>query len=854
MSADRPEQPSASAFAAPAAARYEDAGAVGTWAVMQARTAGRTGTVPLPSGVGSRVASGSAAAAAAPGPADAAGHGSGREANQATAGAGAGIPAIAQALATECTPSPLAAATGGAALAHQVYAVVSAARPGGRLLVATGCADHTARIWDADTGALLHALAGHSSRVFAVAWAASGDTLLLVTGCADEIVRVWDGAGGVLIHSLPGHVGGVRSVAAVAVAGGGVLIACGGYDGAIRIWDGVAGTLLHTLTAHGETVNCLALAQTPDRRILLASGGWDAAGRIWDAETGTLLRTLTDHEGGVMGVAWAVHASGSPALATVDEDGVVRIWDGASGALLEAVQDEEGIAKCAAWAVLPDGRILLAVGNADGTAVLRDVGGTALGAPVRLLPGTGDTVRLDLAVLDDGRITLASAGSNLIGQTVTGPTPLRIHDITVPALDRPRGAAAPADGADRRAVTRLGAAADGLVLLGAAGGWLPLGLVDDLTTLTGRGAETTGLHCPELRPLLNHPGIRLLRTLDWPAPARCALAALLAADLDRDPGLAAPPAPAASLGAALRRTIATSRTSARTPQVDAGRVASVADSIDERTLSLLAVIGPETAAADPALIPRVIHLRDAMPALPPESRALIQGAENAARAAKTAVHSRHQVFRPHSADTARHGQPSRLLLTEHALEPTVFEYRYSRQLLLYRRRVAPVAPAPVPITLILDTSPATFGAVERLLRTAAHLLTTTLWRADRHPALITLDRPDEVTRLDRPGSLLALWTTRTLEPPDLAAAWATALSAGHPTLLLTQHHLPADLGLTASARAQILTTHPPGHPPLRRTGSPWHRHLPPDCRPGPLTDALQDILSASAQQDQISNR
>jgi WD40 repeat protein len=56
-------------------------------------------------------------------------------------------------------------------------------------LIATGSADHTARVWEAATGTLLATLRGHTDTIHTVRW--SSDGLYLVTAGWDGVIRVW---------------------------------------------------------------------------------------------------------------------------------------------------------------------------------------------------------------------------------------------------------------------------------------------------------------------------------------------------------------------------------------------------------------------------------------------------------------------------------------------------------------------------------------------------------------------------------------------------------------------------------------------------------------------------------------
>ena len=60
--------------------------------------------------------------------------------------------------------------------------------------VASGARDQTVRIWNADTGALLHTLDGHDGRVRSVVFSPDGARLASADG--EGVVRIWDPATG----------------------------------------------------------------------------------------------------------------------------------------------------------------------------------------------------------------------------------------------------------------------------------------------------------------------------------------------------------------------------------------------------------------------------------------------------------------------------------------------------------------------------------------------------------------------------------------------------------------------------------------------------------------------------------
>jgi eukaryotic-like serine/threonine-protein kinase len=259
--------------------------------------------------------------------------------------------------------------------------------------IATGGADATVQIWDAD-GRKLATIVGHTAGVRSATFSPDGQKLL-TTG-DDKIARVSDVASGRLLFELVGH---SEAVTGALYSGDGKRLVTRSRDKTIRVWDAETGAPMQTLIGHTGPVNALALASDGRR---LASGSSDRLAMIWDLETGAVLARAAGHGHAIVAVAFSPDGS---RLVTGSYDQTARVFAASDGAPLLVLHGHRSAVVAVAYS--GDGRHIL-TGSHDKSAKLWD-------------PETG-VLELTLAG-HDGALTVArfaSDGTRVLTASVDG--------------------------------------------------------------------------------------------------------------------------------------------------------------------------------------------------------------------------------------------------------------------------------------------------------------------------------------------------------------------------------------------------------------------------------------------------
>ncbi len=305
--------------------------------------------------------------------------------------------------------------------------------PDGRRLVAGG---HELRMWDVESGKLLHSLDGEES-VIQLSFSAESKILavrycdlipmrlfqidpwkelaplrpkwdmellvfspdrktLAVTAKASGSIYLYDVVAGTEQREIRAHqvldpdgVGHQR-VTALAFSPEGKTLASAASDKTIRLWAVATGKERQRFPADSYGLGALAFA--PDGKAL----AWaNSAGliRIWDLQTGRASHGHDGHSGVVTSVALTPD---SKTLITAGADATIRFWETGTGKELRRFEGHQG--PIASVHLSPDGKTLASVSPADKTVRVWDL---STGKEVRLFRAS--STYCDAAWLPDNR-------------------------------------------------------------------------------------------------------------------------------------------------------------------------------------------------------------------------------------------------------------------------------------------------------------------------------------------------------------------------------------------------------------------------------------------------------------------
>ncbi|CAG9990185.1 unnamed protein product [Clonostachys byssicola] len=183
----------------------------------------------------------------------------------------------------------------------------------------SGMRDATVRIWDLETGALLHTV-NYNGRLNSVAF--SPDSKLIASASSGGKIQLRAADTGVMQQLFEGH---SNEVLSVAFSPDGNVLASGSVDETLRLWDVKLDALVET--HYSSSIRSLSLS--PDKRTVASASNGHTV-QLWDIYSGTLQCTLEGHSGPVVEVEFSADGK---TVASSSEDGTVRLWAVDTGAL-----------------------------------------------------------------------------------------------------------------------------------------------------------------------------------------------------------------------------------------------------------------------------------------------------------------------------------------------------------------------------------------------------------------------------------------------------------------------------------------------------------------------------------------
>ena len=236
-------------------------------------------------------------------------------------------------------------------------AVATASFSSDQRQVVTASWDHSAKIWDAQTGAPLRKLTGHTQQLNSAVFSPS-DSDIVLTASDDRTARLWQASEERVLATLS-HPAAVR-VATFSDDGNLLVTACD--DGVARIWQ-VTDLAQPSQQLRGHAGPVLA-AQFSRDGTYVVTGSSDNSARIWDAATGASLQVLAAHTAAVTAVGFSPDGT---RILTASEDFTARLWDRQRGREILNLKGHSQAVTSIAFS--PSGRYVL-TGSRDGTAIL----------------------------------------------------------------------------------------------------------------------------------------------------------------------------------------------------------------------------------------------------------------------------------------------------------------------------------------------------------------------------------------------------------------------------------------------------------------------------------------------------
>jgi WD40 repeat protein len=163
---------------------------------------------------------------------------------------------------------------------HNIYINSAEFSPDGKYIVTAS--DNTAKLWEAESGKLLHDLTGHTDNVASAEF--SPDGKYIVTASWDGTAKVWEAESGELKHNIVIHKNRVNS--AKFSPDGKYILTIESNETAF-LWEVDTGKLVYDLTEKAGFIDKALFS--PDGKYIVTYESLSETAFLWEVETGQLI-------------------------------------------------------------------------------------------------------------------------------------------------------------------------------------------------------------------------------------------------------------------------------------------------------------------------------------------------------------------------------------------------------------------------------------------------------------------------------------------------------------------------------------------------------------------------------------
>ena len=254
--------------------------------------------------------------------------------------------------------------------------------------------DKTARLWDVNSGKLIHTLEGHEAEVYSAVFSPDGSKILT----SGKTVKLWDSCNGKLIRTfINWHINREQDIYAAIFSPDGSKILTHSFRYAC-LFNSSSGELIW-MTENSDQIGSAAFSPN-GRKIVIAS--WDNVISILSIRSGKTINVLSGHDDSVRS---AVFDNTGKKILSASYDGTAVLWNSKRGKIIQRFEKHTDVIESAVFSA--DGLKVLTASR-DNTACIFEIGN---GKPIHILSGHTDDV-LSAIFSPDNKMVLTMSLDN----------------------------------------------------------------------------------------------------------------------------------------------------------------------------------------------------------------------------------------------------------------------------------------------------------------------------------------------------------------------------------------------------------------------------------------------------------